>query len=171
VSLSKHPVWLVGFRPFFILSCLSGLSLPIIWALMFAGAIGLPYGIFHRAVACPRDVLRLRLGHARRLPAHRHQELGEDPRLPRQRAGLPRCRLVLRAARHGFGAAWPQPLFLLSNQLFLVAIVAMLLWTLLRHRETDGYRRDNMFFLLLLPLFPLAKFLLLDGLTGPGRPD
>ncbi|MBX3649363.1 MAG: NnrS family protein, partial [Rhodocyclaceae bacterium] len=62
-----------------------------------------------------------------------------------------------------FGAAWPQPLFLLSNQLFLVAIVAMLLATLLRHRETDGYRRDNIFFLFLLPLFPLAKFLLLDG--------
>jgi uncharacterized protein involved in response to NO len=62
-----------------------------------------------------------------------------------------------------FGAAWPQPLFLLSNQLFLISIVAMLLWTLLRHRDSDGYRRDNVFFLLLLPLFPLSKFLLLDG--------
>jgi uncharacterized protein involved in response to NO len=62
-----------------------------------------------------------------------------------------------------FGAAWPPALFQLSNQLFLVAIVAMLLWTLLRHRDSDGYRRDNVFFLLLLPLFPVAKFLLLDG--------
>jgi uncharacterized protein involved in response to NO len=44
VSFSKHPVWLVGFRPFFILSCLSGLILPVIWALMFAGALGLPHG-------------------------------------------------------------------------------------------------------------------------------
>jgi uncharacterized protein involved in response to NO len=62
----------------------------------------------------------------------------------------------------GFGGAWPPALFILSNQLFLVAIVAMLLWTLLRHRDSDGYRRDNVFFLLLLPLFPAAKHLLLD---------
>ena len=42
MKLSAHPLWLVGFRPFFALACLSGLSLPILWALFFSGAIPAP---------------------------------------------------------------------------------------------------------------------------------
>ena len=38
----NHPVWLVGFRPFFTLACLAGLSLPIIWALIFSGLVPAP---------------------------------------------------------------------------------------------------------------------------------
>jgi uncharacterized protein involved in response to NO len=56
---------------------------------------------------------------------------------------------------------WPPLLFRLSNNLFLVSIVAMLMWTLIRHRRNDSYR-DNYFFLLVLPLFPLAKYLILN---------
>jgi hypothetical protein len=48
----------------------------------------------------------------------------------------------------------------LSNTLFLATIVAMLLWTLIRHRAQDSYR-DNYFFLLILPAFLLAKHLML----------
>jgi uncharacterized protein involved in response to NO len=62
-----------------------------------------------------------------------------------------------------FGGGWPAPLFLLSNQLFLVSLVGMLLWSLLRYREADGYRRDNLFFLLTLPLFIAAKPLMLGA--------
>ncbi len=61
-----------------------------------------------------------------------------------------------------FEGAWPPLLFRLSNNLFLAAIVAMLLWTLIRHRRTDSYR-DNYYFLLALPAFLLAKNLLLSG--------
>ncbi|MCL2885818.1 MAG: NnrS family protein, partial [Betaproteobacteria bacterium] len=61
------------------------------------------------------------------------------------------------------GGHWPLPLFLLANSLFLVAIVAMLLWTLIRHRQRDSYRSDNGFFLLMLPAFIVAKHLLLAG--------
>ncbi|MDA0191308.1 MAG: NnrS family protein, partial [Proteobacteria bacterium] len=57
----------------------------------------------------------------------------------------------------------PPLLFRLSNNLFLGGIVAMLLWTLLRHRGNDSYRTDNVFFLLVLPLFLLAKNLLLSS--------
>jgi len=56
---------------------------------------------------------------------------------------------------------WPPWLFRLSNNLFLVSIVALLMWTLIRHRRNDSYR-DNYFFLLVLPLFPLAKYLILS---------
>jgi uncharacterized protein involved in response to NO len=38
----------------------------------------------------------------------------------------------------------------------------MLLWTLIRHRETDSYR-DNAFFLIMLPGFLIAKYLMLEG--------
>jgi len=162
--VSRHPLWLAGFRPFFALACLSGLSLPIIWALMFAGAIEAPTAAFSN------------------MQWHAHEMffgfgwamlggflLTSTKNWVKIR-GYHGNALVFLAAAWGFerlgmvfGAVWPPALFILSNQLFLVAIVAMLLWTLLRHRDTDGYRRDNIFFLLLLPLFPLSKFLLLDG--------
>jgi uncharacterized protein involved in response to NO len=31
MSFTAHPLWLVGFRPFFALACLAGLSLPALW--------------------------------------------------------------------------------------------------------------------------------------------
>ena len=61
----------------------------------------------------------------------------------------------------GFGGHWPGWLFHLSNFLFLGTIVAMLAWSLIRHRETDSYR-DNYFFLLILPTFLVAKLLTLS---------
>lgn len=164
MRFSAHPLWLVGFRPFFALACLSGLSLPVLWTLMFAGVIEAPAAAFtgfqwhaHEMffgfgwamlggflLTASKNWVKIRGYHGTSL-------------------GFLAAAWCFERLGMWFGAAWPQPLFLLSNQLFLVAIVAMLLATLLRHRETDGYRRDNIFFLFLLPLFPLAKFLLLDG--------
>ena len=60
-----------------------------------------------------------------------------------------------------FGGAWPRFLFELSNKLYLVSIVALLLWTLIRYRDRDTYR-DNAIFLLVLPLFLAAKHLMLS---------
>lgn len=37
-----HPLWLVGFRPFFSLACLAGLSLPVAWILIFKGVLPAP---------------------------------------------------------------------------------------------------------------------------------
>ena len=54
-----------------------------------------------------------------------------------------------------FGAGWPAPLFLLS-------IVVLLLDTLIRNRAKDSYRRDSILFLIILPLFWIAKALLLQ---------
>ncbi len=161
--MSKHPLWLVGFRPFFALACLSGLSLPVIWALMFAGVIEAPTAAFSNMqwhahemffgfgwamlggflLTASKNWVKIRGYHGKALVFLAAAWCFE-------RVGM------------GFGGAWPPALFILSNQLFLVAIVAMLLWTLLRHRDSDGYRGDNVFFLLLLPLFPAAKYLLLD---------
>lgn len=165
--MSRHPLWLAGFRPFFALACLSGIVLPVLWALMFAGVLDAPGAAF-TSIQWHAHEMFFGFGWAMLggflLTASKNWV---------KIRGYHGNALVFLAAawcfeRLGmvFGAAWPRPLFLLSNQLFLVAIVAMLLWTLLRHRDTDGYRRDNVFFILLLPLFPLAKWLLLDGRWG-----
>ena len=66
-------------------------------------------------------------------------------------------------------AAGRLPLFLLSNNLFLFSIVVLLLATLIRHRDKDSYRRDNIFFLIILPLFWVAKTLLLSARPLPSR--
>jgi hypothetical protein len=38
----------------------------------------------------------------------------------------------------------------------------MLMWTLIRYRSQDSYR-DNAFFLVMLPAFLIAKYLMLTG--------
>jgi uncharacterized protein involved in response to NO len=51
---------------------------------------------------------------------------------------------------------------MLANNAFLGTIAAMLLWTLVRYRSQDSYR-DNAFFMLMLPAFLIAKYLMLYG--------
>ena len=162
--MSKHPLWLVGFRPFFALACLSGTVLPLLWALMFAGALEAPTAAFTGIQWHAHEMF---FGFGWAMLAGFLLTASKNWVKIRGYHGAPLVFLVaawcLDRLGMAFGAGWPPALFQISNQLFLVAVVAMLVWTLLRHRETDGYRRDNVFFLLLLPLFPVAKFLLLDG--------
>ena len=160
--MSAHPFWLVGFRPFFALACLSGLSLPLLWVLMHLGALPAPetsvstvqwhahemfFG-FGWAVlggfllTSTKNWVQIRGYHGASLMFLVAAWLFE-------RAGM------------AFGARWPVFLFELSNKVFLASIVAMLLWTLVRHRKDDNYR-DNYFFLLILPAFLIAKQLMLS---------
>ena len=39
---TSHPLWLVGFRPFFSLACLAGATLPLMWVLMLTGTVPPP---------------------------------------------------------------------------------------------------------------------------------
>lgn len=162
--MTQHPLWLVGFRPFFALACLSGVVLPLFWALMFAGALEAPTAAFTGIQWHAHEMF---FGFGWAMLAGFLLTASKNWVKIRGYHGAPLVFLVaawcLERLGMAFGAGWPPVLFQISNQLFLVAVVAMLVWTLLRHRETDGYRRDNVFFLLLLPLFPVAKFLLLDG--------
>jgi len=63
---------------------------------------------------------------------------------------------LLERAGMWFEGVLPALLFRFSNNLFLGSIVAMLVWTLARNRDKDFYR-DNYFFLLILPMFLVAK--------------
>jgi uncharacterized protein involved in response to NO len=158
-----HPLWLVGFRPFFALACLAGAVLPVAWILIFKGVLPSPspaiapvqwhahemfYG-FGWAVlggfllTATKNWVGIRGYHGGVLMA------------------LVAAWLLERVAM-SFGADWPPLLLGFASHAFIAAIVALLLATLLRHRASDSYRRDNLFFLLVLPLFWLAKTLLLS---------
>ncbi|KAB2926818.1 MAG: NnrS family protein [Dechloromonas sp.] len=160
---ASHPLWLVGFRPFFTLACLSGLILPPAWALIFGGHLPAPATPFSSLqwhahemffgfgwavlggflLTSTKNWVNIRGYHGPALML------------------LAAAWLIERLAM-SFGGQWPALLFWLANNLFLGCIVAMLLWTLIRHRETDSYR-DNAFFLVMLPGFIVAKYLMLAG--------
>ncbi|MFA7278525.1 MAG: NnrS family protein [Sterolibacterium sp.] len=163
MSFASHPFWQAGFRPFFTLACLSGVVLPAVWIAIYTGILIPPWATFS-IVQWHAHEMFFGFGWA---------VLGG---------------FLLTASKnwvsirgyHGnalilLGAAWlierlgmvcanllPFWLFRLSNNLFLLSIIGMLLWTLLRYRKQDSYR-DNFFFVLLLPLFVVAKALLLES--------
>ena len=161
--IAKHPLWLVGFRPFFILACLSGLALPMIWALMFSGTLPMPATTFSAnqwhahemffgfgwavlggfLLTATKNWVKIRGYHGLAL------------------IYLVAVWLVERAAVW-FQGALPPAVFFVANNLFLTSIVVMLLFSLLRHREKDAYP-DNYFFLVMLPAFLIAKNVLLSA--------
>ncbi len=160
---STHPLWLVGFRPFFALAMLSGLSLPVLWVLMYAGHLTAP------------------VNHFSMVQWHAHEMffgfgwavlggflLTSTKNWVKVRGYHGQVLMFIAAAwlleRIGmwFGSDWSRALFLLSNNLFLAAIVAMLVWTLVKNRANDSYS-NNYLFLLILPTFLLAKYLMLSA--------
>ncbi|MBK7956047.1 MAG: NnrS family protein [Candidatus Accumulibacter sp.] len=163
MRFSDHPLWLVGFRPFFALACFAGLAFPVLWALFYSGALAAPawpispvqwhahemfFG-FGWAVlggfllTSTKNWVKVRGYHGRALIL------------------LVGAWLLERACMW-FAGDLPALVFRLSSNLFLAAIVVMLLWTLIRHRRTDSFA-DNYFFLIILPLFLVAKNLLLSA--------
>lgn len=163
MRFSTHPFWLVGFRPFFTLACLAGMLLPVAWALIFSGGIPAPTATFTSVqwhahemffgfgwavlggflLTSTKNWVNIRGYHGPALM-------------------LLAAAWVIERIGMAFGGSWPQTLFLISNNLFLGSIIAMLMWTLIRHRGQDSYR-DNVFFLILLPAFVVAKYLMLAG--------
>jgi len=164
MNLASHPLWLVGFRPFFALACIAGASLPILWALIFSGAVppaptfAVPplqwhahemfYG-FGWAVlggfllTSTKNWVGIRGYHGTTLMA------------------LVAAWVVDRIGM-SFGGGWPPLLQMLSSTAFQVLITAALMATLIRHRASDSYP-DNLYFILALPLFIAAKILLLNS--------
>ena len=162
MRLLSHPLWLVGFRPFFALACLAGALFPVAWVLMLGGSLAAPDGRF-TSVQWHAHEMFFGFGWAVLggfLLTSTKNWVGI-----RGYHGAPLLLLTLAwlIERLGMsaGGAWPTWLFLLSNNLFLGSIVALLAWTLIRHRATDSYR-DNAIFLVMLPTFLLAKQLMLS---------
>lgn len=160
MKFSSHPLWLVGFRPFFILAILSGLGLPLLWVLIYSGVISAPTHTFPAVqwhahemffgfgwavlggflLTATKNWVKVRGYHGSSLIFLVSLWLFE-------RTGM------------WFEGTWPLLLFYFSNNLFLIAIVTMVMWTLIKYRKADFYR-DNYFFLLILPAFLLTKHLM-----------
>ena len=158
-----HPLWLAGFRPFFALACLAGMSLPVVWILIFQGVLPAPAQRFSPVQWHAHEMFfgfgwavlgGFLLTASKNWVGVRGYHGGTLMFLA--------AAWIFERAGMSLGGAWPRPLFLLSNNLFLASIVILLLATLIRHRSTDSYRRDNVFFLIILPLFWIAKTLLLQ---------
>ncbi len=164
MQFARQPLWLVGFRPLFILGCVAGLGLPLWWALVFTGAVApwptlaLPpvhwhahemfYGFGMAALGgflltASKNWVGVRGWHG-------------GPLL-----FLAAAWVVERIAM-SFGAAWPPVPFWLAAGLFQAALVVMLMHTLLQQKVRGG-ASDNYFFWIALPLFLPAKFLILQG--------
>ena len=159
----RHPLWLVGFRPFFALACLAGLSLPVVWILIFRGVLPAPAQRFSPVQWHAHEMFfgfgwavlgGFLLTASKNWVGVRGYHGGTLMFLA--------AAWIFERIGMSFGASWPAPLFLLSNNLFLFSVVVLLLATLIRHRGSDSYRRDNIFFLIILPLFWIAKTLLLQ---------
>ncbi|MEY2631749.1 MAG: hypothetical protein RIR00_403 [Pseudomonadota bacterium] len=159
----SHPLWLVGFRPFFSLAMLSGMVLPGLWVLLLRGDLALPEtavlgGVVWHAhemlfgfawavlvgflLTASKNWLSIRGWHGGTL------------------ALLVALWFADRLAIH-CGGDWPRPLFWLLTLAGPALAVGLLLHSLIRYREQDGFERDNRYFIVALPLFPLAKLLLL----------
>jgi len=162
IYLPAHSLWLVGFRPFFTLAILSGLSLPVVWALMYSGAVTAPKTTFS-IVQWHAHEMFFGFGwavlggflltatknwvHVRGYSGYALMFLAASWLF--ERAGM------------WFQGVLPPRLFLISSNLFIAAIVVMLMWTLIYNRKHDSYG-DNYFFLLILPVFLIAKNLMLS---------
>ncbi len=161
--IEKHPLWLVGFRPFFILACLSGLSLPLIWSLMFSGTLPMPPTTFSSIQWHAHEMF---FGFGWAVLGGFLLTATKNWVKIRGYHGLALIYLVavwlVERAAVWFQGALPPTVFFVANNLFLTSIVVMLLFSLLRHREKDAYP-DNYFFLVMLPAFLIAKNVLLSA--------
>ncbi len=147
-----HPLWLVGFRPFFLLAVAAAVVLPPAWVLLLRGVLSPPVGLTPMAwhahemffgfgfavlggflLTATKNWVSVR-GHF----GHTLQFLVAAWLL--ERAGM------------WWGGGWPHWLRQVSLNLFTVSLVGLVSWTLIRHRNKDTYR-DNLLFLVALPVF------------------
>ncbi len=162
MPFSQHPLWLVGFRPFFALACLSGVALPALWALFFSGTLAPPSWPVSPTQWHAHEMF---FGFGWAIMGGFLLTSTKNWVKTRGYHGTALMLLVAAWLLERAGMWWagelPPVLFRLSSNLFLAAIVGMLLWTLIRHHQSDSFR-DNIFFLIILPLFWVAKTLLLQ---------
>lgn len=155
----NHPIWLVGFRPFFTLAFVAGVIYPVLWALAYPGWITLPaqgmpiltwhahemfYGFGWAVMAgflltASKNWVKIRGLHGGAL------------------AGA----VLLWAVERGAVFLQPSILRTVLLNAFPVYVIGYVVWSLVRYRKQDSFP-DNGFFIVALPLVLVAKNLLLE---------
>ena len=163
MKFSEQPIWLVGFRPFFTLAFLAGAILPIVWVMMFSGKLPSPQASFSPIQWHAHEML---FGFGWAVLGGFMLTATKNWVKIRGYHGPMLIMLVLfwlvERAGMWFAGSLSPAAFAIANNVFPATIIAMLLRTLLRHRENDSYRSENWAFLIILPLFVAAKQLLLS---------
>lgn len=166
MKLIDQPVWLVGFRPFFILAGISGIVLPLTWVLVFAGVVAPELAV--PALRWHSHEMFYGFGWALLggfLLTATKNWLG----IRGYHGSVLIVLVVLWLAERGlmaYGGALPGVVIAWLALLFMTAIVSLLLASLLKHHQADSYR-DNVYFILALPWFLPAKWMMLDVDADP----
>lgn len=161
----QHPLWLAGFRPFFALAFLSGALLPLLWGAVFAGWLSLPASAPSPVVWHANEMFYgfgwAVLGGFLLTASKNWVGVRGIHGWPLALAAL--LWLLERGALLVSGdlPGWMRPALLNASVLYVGGYV---IWTLVRHRKQDTFS-DNYFFLVALPLFLVARSLMLDLAT------
>lgn len=171
----SHPLFLAGFRPFFLLALVAGFVYPILWALSFAGAMPLPSGgmepmawhaheMFYGfgwavlggfLLTSSKNWVKIRGLH------------GGPLALAAALWCLERVAILFWG---GFARNWQEAStaqgigFLVLFNVFPIYMIAYLVWSLVRYHKQDFYP-DNWIFVVALPVFVVAKSMMLVPTT------
>ncbi len=157
VGAFSHPIWLAGFRPFFTLAFVAGALLPLVWAAAFSGA--LPWrSTGPSSIAWHAHEMFFGFGWAV-LGGFLLTASKNWVKIRGIHGGALAVAVLLWLLERG-AIFIESPLFsrALLN-VFPVYVVGYLVWTLVRYRRQDAFA-DNWFFVVALPLFLVAKNLL-----------
>ncbi len=158
----QQPVWLVGFRPFFILAFVSGALLPVLWFLIFSNYLTLNSGL--TPIQWHAHEMFFGFGWAV-LGGFLLTATKNWVKIRGYHGSILFVLVILWFAdRLAFllPSACPAALIVLLHNAFLLTILALLLWTLIANRKDDAYP-ENWLFIVGLPLFLLSKNLLLSS--------
>ena len=168
---SIAPVWLVGFRPFFIATCVTGALFPMFWVSLYSGGIEPTAPLFNPYLS--------------QLHWHMHEMffgfgwallggflltasknwLGIRGVHGLTLAGLVALWVLDRIAM-AQGGSWSETTVYALSLPFITAIVLLLEVDFLSNHAKDTYR-DNFYFALSLPVFIIAKIALLSNQADP----
>lgn len=168
---AQSALWQVGFRPLFILACISGAVLPVLWVLVYSGTIPLPNPVFAPVISSVRwHAHEMFFGFGWALLGGFLLTASKNWLKIRGRHGgtliLLSALWVLDRVVTSFAASWPPIVIYMSASLFLLAIIAVLEIDLIKHHAQDSYP-DNYYLILSLPVFIVAKLAMLTEHIDP----
>ncbi len=162
---ANHPVWLVGFRPFFVAAALAGVLYPLLWGLSYVGIFSVPS---QRIAPMAWHAHEMIFGFGWAVLAGFLLTASKNWVKVRGYFGSQLIVLVvlwlLERLTISFGQGLPDIVFWTGANVFVVATVALVVFTLVRHRRTDSFP-DNFYFIGALPLFIVSKNLVLGSTT------